>query len=395
MNLFNKQAPTTTGGFMNTNPLSATTNPTTTFGTNLTTTAGLGGATSGLGGFNKPLGGTSLGGATTQQFGGGAGQSFLQQQPTGSTTQQGLGMNMQPQTTSSGLFGGNKSLTFGGTTQQSGFGNTSTTSGGFGGQTGITGIQQPQQAASSMSYINPQINTQAMPPVFTLLPTNYLKYEKISTLQDDIKRLIGKIELDLKNNEIYLDYADNMFKGLNENFKVISGEGVKVVKFCKLINSKNSKIKFILETLKNEIDHQSDLLKKERKNFHILEQHPTFKISIPSEYFFNLTKEIEEKMALQIQQISDLEALINLYYRKEYGSFKVNSDIVEELIRELYTCLISLVSEAARINEYVSALKINYIEMMKYNYGWKEMEIENRIRAHMALGEEIENIYYK
>jgi hypothetical protein len=394
MNFFNKGTTTTTGGFLNPNgnPIGGmTTNPTTSLGTSGLSNTGLGGSTSGLGGtqtFNKPIGGTS----NALTFGS-TGPSFFQQQPTGTTGTTNLGLSTQTQPLTGGIFGSSKpSTAFGASTQTASFGTQSANLSGLGGQ---GGMQPTQPTATNVNYINPLMMNQPNPPVFSLLPTNYLKYEKISTLQDDIKKLIGKIELDLKNNEIFLDYADNMFKGLNENFKIISGEGVKVVKFCKLINSKNSKIKFILDTLKCEIDQQSELLKKERKNFHILEQHPTFKITIPSEYFFNLTKEIEEKMALQIQQISDLESLINLYYRKEYGSFKVNSDIVEELIRELYNCLISLVSEAARVNEYVNALKMTYMEMMKYNYGWKEVEIENRIRAHMALGEEIENIYYR
>ena len=40
-------------------------------------------------------------------------------------------------------------------------------------------------------------------------------------------------------------------------------------------------------------------------------------------------KELEEKIVSQTQQISDIEALVNLHYRKEHGSFKVNSDLVE------------------------------------------------------------------
>jgi hypothetical protein len=396
MNFLNKGT-TSTGSLLNPsgNQMGGTTNPTS-FGLSGQTGGGFGGATSGIGStaFNKPIGGTSLGGTSSSTLAfGSTGQSFIQQQPSVSTGSTNLGLNSQTQPSTGGLFGGVKPTTgFTTTPQMTGYG---TQGQGLGAYSGQGGMQTTQPSATNINYAVPLVMNQTNPPVFSLLPTNYLKYEKISTLQDDIKRLIGKIELDLKNNEIFLDYADNMFKGLNENFKIISGEGVKVVKFCKLINSKNSKIKFILDTLKIEIEQQSELLKKERKNFHIIEQHPTFKISIPSEYFFNLTKEIEEKMALQIQQISDLESLINLYYRKEYGSFKINSDIVEELIRELYNCLISLVSEAARVNEYVNALKINYMELMKYNYGWKELEIENRIRAHMALGEEIENIYYK
>jgi hypothetical protein len=327
----------------------------------------------------------------TPNFGGPNQQNF-QPNPVVSN-QANLGQSSQPQQSSVGFFGSTKPNTSFGGQQNIGYGlqNQSSSVSGFGQQ---PLSQQTQQPSHNLNYINSQLN-QNNPQVFSILPSNYLKYEKISSLQDDIKKLIGKIELDLKNNEIYQDYADKMFKGLNENFKIISSEGVKVVKFCKLINSKNSKIKFILETLKNEINQQTELLKRERKNFNILEQHPSFKITIPNEYFLKLTQEIEEKMSLQIQQISDLEALINLYYRKEYGSFKVNSDIVEELIKELYNCLIGLVSEAARINEYVSSLKMNYIELMKINYGWTELEIENRIRAHMSLGEEMENIYYK
>jgi len=309
------------------------------------------------------------------------------------TNQTNLGLSSQPQQSSVGLFGSTKPNTSFGGQQNVGFalqGQSSSMS-GFG-QQPMT--QQTQQASSNLNYMNVQQN-QNNPPVFSLLPSNYLKYDKVSSLQDDIKKLIGKIELDLKNNEIYQDYAEKMFKSLNENFKIISSEGVKLVKCCKLINSKNSQIKFTLETLKNELNQQTELLKGERKNFNILEQHPSFKISIPNEYFLKLIQEIEEKMSMQIQEISDLEALINLYYRKEYGSFKVNSDIVEEIIKELYNCLIGLVSEAARINDYVNSLKLNYIEVMKFNYGWKESEIENRMRANLSSGEEIENIYYK
>jgi hypothetical protein len=268
-------------------------------------------------------------------------------------------------------------------------GGTGVTTGGFTGgmnsgftsglNTGVTG---------NLGMNVQQSNNSTSPPIFSLLPTNFLKYEKVTSLPEDIKRLVSKIELDLKNNEIYLDYAETLLKGLNENFKIISNEGVKVVKFCKLINSKNSKIKFMLDTLKEDVDNQSEILKKERKHYHIIEHHPTMKITVPSEYFLSLTKEIEEKMMLQIQQISDLESLINLYYRKEYGSFKINSDIVEELIKELYSCLIGLVSEAAKISDYVTTLKHNYFEMMKYQYGWKETEIENRMRNAIELGED-------
>jgi hypothetical protein len=236
--------------------------------------------------------------------------------------------------------------------------------------------QQPQMMMGNNNY-NPQQTTSQL----TLLPTNFFKYEKVSSLNPElIKNGFGKIEQDLKTNEIMLEHAESLIKALQENYKVISSEGIKVVKFCKLINSKNTKIKFILENLKNEIDQQNLILEKEKKNYSILEHYKSMKISIPNDYFLTLLKEIEEKMLMQIQQISDIEALINLFYKKEYGTFKINSDLIEELIKEMYACLINLVGEAAAMSEWVIALKNNYVELMRYTYNWKDYEIENRFR---------------
>jgi hypothetical protein len=41
------------------------------------------------------------------------------------------------------------------------------------------------------------------------------------------------------------------------------------------------------------------------------------KFIVPSEYILDLSNEIEEKIKMQIKQISDIESLVILYYLKE------------------------------------------------------------------------------
>lgn len=267
------------------------------------------------------------------------------------------------------------------------------TMGGFPSQGGL-GIQSPSAGMSMQSNFMGIQNVQNlqsqsnMPKVLRLNSTNFLKYEKLGTLSDEIKKVVYNIETTFKNNEIAEDYANELVKQLQENFKLISAGGVKVIKLCKVIYTKNLKLKAMSQNLKQELKIQTDFLEKEKKNFNILEHHHAMKITVPSEYLFGLVHEFEQKMAIQMQNVSDLEALINLYYRKEYGTFKVEADIVEEVIKELYHSLTLLVSDAAKINEYVNILKANYAEYVKSNFNWSDFEIENRLRSFSAMVDE-------
>jgi hypothetical protein len=339
---------------------------------------------------NKPPGGigttTGFGTSTGTMSGFGASTSTTGMFPTTSTST--TGMFPTTSTSTTGMFP---------TTSTSNTGmfaptSTSTTSNimtqnkpmsGFTGQTGfMTTTQVPQTQIAQQGGIMSmnQMQRSTGPQVFSLLPTNYLKYEKVEVLAEDIKNFIKQIETTFRQNEVKLNHTQALIEGLFDSYKTLNGEGVKLVKNCKLINSKKSKINFIIQDLKSDKNQQEVLLEKERRNYHILIEQPSMKIQVPSDYFVTLTKELEEKIVSQTQQISDIEALVNLHYRKEHGSFKVNSDLVEETIKEIYTCLIGLVTEVTKINDYVNLVKQSYIEMMKFTYGWKDFEIENRIK---------------
>jgi hypothetical protein len=242
---------------------------------------------------------------------------------------------------------------------------------------------QPQMGSTAPNLIGMQQQMPVINPSLTLPPTNIQKYDKIETLNVELIKTIKEIETSFRKNDMYLEQCESLISELRDNYKTLVSEGVKVIKYCKLINSKKSKIDFITQNLKNEIERNNDQIERCRKNYHIL-GHIPMKISVPSEYFIDLTNEIEEKISFQMHQISDIESLVNLYYKKESGSFKVNSDLVEENIKCLYECLIELVSEACKLNEYTKSIKNSYVEMMKYSYGWKEIEVENRFRHLMA-----------
>ena len=366
-------------------------------------------------GVNNPSAGTTNFGTGGSVFGGGI--NINKPQSTSSSIfgagTTGIGGGMMPNKPPGGIGGttgfGSSTGTmsgFGGPTQTTGMFPTTSTSttgmfpttststisnimtqnkpmSGFTGQTGfMTTSQVPQTQIAQQGGIMSmnQMQRSTGPQVFSLLPTNYLKYEKVEVLAEDIKNFIKQIETTFRQNEVKLNHTQALIEGLFDSYKTLNSEGVKLVKNCKLINSKKSKINFIIQDLKSDKNQQEVLLEKERRNYHILIEQPSMKIQVPSDYFVTLTKELEEKVVSQTQQISDIEALVNLHYRKEHGSFKVNSDLVEETIKEIYTCLIGLVTEVTKINDYVNLVKQSYIEMMKFTYGWKDFEIENRIK---------------
>ena len=213
------------------------------------------------------------------------------------------------------------------------------------------------------------------------MPSNQTKYEKVISLQsNELKELIKLVEVSFENNRLYLNNLDTSINSIQENYKIIQSEAFNIAKFTKLINGKNSKLKFILQNFKNELKVQNDVLNQNRENCKILEHHPSLKITIPSEYFLDLVKEIEDYSKSHIKQISDLESLFNLYYQKEMGSFKMCSDIIEHIIESLYESLIGLTVETSRICDTVENLKKIYYDFLKNQLGWKDYDIENKFR---------------
>jgi len=245
-------------------------------------------------------------------------------------------------------------------------------------------ISQTQNQIAPGNY-NPTFNpfhygfTQTK--ILTLMPGNQTKYEKVNSLQSkELKELIKQVELNFENNRLYLNNLESSINTIQENYKIIQSEAFNIAKYTKVINSKNSKLKFILQNFENEIKLQNEILNKNRDNCKILEHHPSMKISVPSDYLFNLVSEMEDCVKSHMQQISDLEALLTLSYQKEMGAVKMNSDVIEQIIVSLYESLIGLTNETARICDAVERVKQIYYDFLKTNLGWKDYEIENKFR---------------
>lgn len=221
--------------------------------------------------------------------------------------------------------------------------------------------------------------------ILTLMPGNQTKYEKVNSLQSkELKELIKQVELNFENNRLYLNNLDSSIQTIQDNYKIIQSEAFNIAKFTKVINAKNTKLKFILQNFENEIKLQNEVLIKNRENCKILEHHPSMKISVPSDYLFNLVNEMEDCVKSHMQQISDLEALFTLSYQKEMGYLKMNSDVIEQIIVSLYESLIGITNETANLCEAVEKVKQIYYNFLRNNLGWKDYEIENKFRQSFS-----------
>lgn len=228
--------------------------------------------------------------------------------------------------------------------------------------------------------------------ILTLMPGNQTKYEKVNSLQsNELKELIKLVEVNFENNKLYLNNLETTITNLQENYKIIQSEAFNIAKFTKVINQKNTKLKFIFQNFNNELKIQNEVLNKNRENCKILEHHPSMKINVPSDYLFDLVNEMEDYVKSQVKQISDLESLFNLNYQKEIGSIKMNSDVIEQIIVSLYESLIGLTNETSKICESVERIKQIYGDFLKNNLGWKEYEIENKFRQSFNPNKLYEN----
>jgi hypothetical protein len=344
-------------------------------GTGMNTGGGLG-TTTGTGGLSLTGGMGTVTGTTGTGFGTLGGQKPGLNLGTGFTG--GLGTGGMGTTTSTGI-GGGGSLGTGGLNL--GAGTTGLTGGGLnlGGTRPLT--------TGGLSY-NPMGNTQInqfmtqsiVRPNLTLPYTNMLRFEKFNTLQvDSLKNIISKIEVDLKNNDIYIESCEKLLNKLNTEFKTFINNGSAIAKYSRLIENKNKKIKSIMHEVTNDLNIQGELLEKQKRNFTIIQNYD-LKIEVPNENFIRFIREIEENIALHLQASSEIDALINIFTKKENGSFDPNSDILEDLIKNLYTNLLMVTSESSNLNDFTNSLKIYYKDLLMSQFGMKENEVDERLK---------------
>lgn len=219
-------------------------------------------------------------------------------------------------------------------------------------------------------------------PLIALQTSNSMRYSKIESFNEEIKKAAQKIQIDLTNNSMHISYAEKLIKKLEENFNIVKTEGIKVVKYSKVVNTKNTKIKVIINNLKNEIKHLDESLEKEKNNYRILESGSDLNITIPNNFLLTFTQELEDRMISYSSQIEDIQTLINLYYSEENGSFTINSDIVEELIIELYKCIKILLNDEAVLNDYVTSIQRHFIDLLR-SYGFNDYQIKGRFDSYL------------
>ena len=235
---------------------------------------------------------------------------------------------------------------------------------------------------NNMNIMRQQVIMTSVKPILTIPSSNNLRFVKLNTLDDNFKKITQKIQLDLINNSIQIQYAENIIKKLEENFQIVRNEGRNAVKFSKVIDSKLSKIKILLSNLHNEMKKLEFSLDKQKNNFRIIEQQEDINLIIPDDFLLDLIEELEQRMISYSSQIEDIQTLVNLYYSEENGNFNVNSDMIEELIVELYQCIKMLLNDEAAINDYVNTVKDNYVDYLK-SIGFNDYAIKSKFDSYL------------
>lgn len=218
--------------------------------------------------------------------------------------------------------------------------------------------------------------------VLTISPNNTYRYTRFSTFGEQLIKMITNIELKFKNNEILIDSAEAECKEIVKYYKSVTSEAVKLYKFAKLINLKTNKILQILKEFKITLEDQQSFYEKSVKTFNILSQNSSVRISVPGEYFILLVKELEERAALQVEQLSGYEAIINAQ-NENNESTELNSNF-ENIMKRLYDSLINLAGEIAETTEYLNNIKRVYAEFVSLEYGIQESDLETRYKNHVA-----------
>lgn len=242
---------------------------------------------------------------------------------------------------------------------------------------------KPGQPAFGQNEPDKQLIITSTKPILTLQSSNSLRYLKLSSFSDEFKKVINQIQVELMNNSLKISYAERLISRLEHNFKTVKSEGLNVVKLSKVINTKNTKIKLILNNLKTEMKKLNESLEKEKNNFRILQLGSDMTLIIPNDFLLYYTQELGERMKSYATQIEDIQSLINLYYSEESGNFKINSDMIEEVIVELYKCIKILLSDEAMLSEYVTSVKNSFALLLKNVGGFNEFQIKARFESYL------------
>ena len=142
-----------------------------------------------------------------------------------------------------------------------------------------------------------------------------MKYDKVESLPEEYKLKLIKIENEINNNDILIDYTSKTIKDLFDEFALIKKEGQKMLNCLKLIYTKYQKMNYIIEGLKTDVRVQSDFLETNIKHYNILHNYPEMKINVPSDYFTKLAIEFGDKMSNFKKELSELETIIELTYQ--------------------------------------------------------------------------------
>lgn len=235
---------------------------------------------------------------------------------------------------------------------------------------------------NQLGFPNVNYNQQIQPLNYTLKSNNSLKYEKLNNILDqNQKNVVYNIEQTLNNNEIILENNDAHLNDLEETKKVLTQECNNLIKLSKVVTTTQKNYKLIVEGLERDFKEQVAQLHKIKKNFNLIENNSSIKISCPSEFFESVLKDLTIKVDSINTRLSELESLLSSTDMDEVN-FSSKEEGIQATIMAAHSFLINYYEESKNITDLVKKVKLKYFETM-LEYGMSQIEIESRIQKYL------------
>lgn len=226
-------------------------------------------------------------------------------------------------------------------------------------------------------------------PKKELSPENVLKQMKVKDINiPELNEFVKNIQEEINKNNNYIKYLQKHVAELKEYGEAMNKQAINTTRIHKVLGDKGEKIEYLTKHIINEIQVINENLQIEVDNFRSMEGYNdnSLTLTVPSDFLLTLIEKTKERMDIYIRQIEDLQTLMKLFNSETNGSFCMNSDLIEELLNEMFKNAKLLLISESTYTDYTNKVQNSFAELLRI-YGYKDEQIKSRFEFYKKHGE--------